>query len=68
MILPLFKYRAWQREREAQYGLSFIRWQPWFAWYPVYSKKSDCWVWLETVDRRRNDDDYHARWEYGLIS
>ena len=26
-------------------------WQPWFAWYPIWSGK---WIWLRWVEKRVN--------------
>lgn len=48
-----------------RHGESF-KWHSWFAWHPVRCGK--CHVWLEVVQRRR-DDDPEARvkfWEYRL--
>jgi hypothetical protein len=30
-----------------------LEYHPWFAWRPVRSYRSNTWMWLETVDRRR---------------
>jgi hypothetical protein len=43
--------------------------QVWFAWYPVYVKESQTWVWLEPVIRRLSMTDYATlAWYYRLPS
>jgi hypothetical protein len=45
---------------------SRLTWHRWFAWYPVRISDNDC-RWLETVDRRGNQEYYYdggTYWQY----
>ena len=62
--------KARAEEREAAKREHNTNWHAWFAWHPVMLHKYDDshpsgWVWLETVERRRNWYESTVRYEKG---
>ena len=51
--------------KQIQCVVKEMKWQPWFAWYPVelYFQGEDRFkrVWLKTIERRLND---YGKWVY----
>ena len=36
-------------------------WEKWFAWYPLQVGRTNEWVWMEWVERRRHYPFEHSR-------
>lgn len=49
-------------------GLHCSKYEEWFAWYPVQLSKTNKWVWLKKIYRKkiyyRDDMDFWFAWKY----